>query len=369
MSNLSNQSSDQLIDSIMGFDPTNLNAFKEPTSTGDPCVYKTSPKLSKSEDGIYRSKVKILLNPFSPQDSIVHQASYYLQSADGNRLVRSSLGDGDKNCPLFRAWKSLWFSGDEAKKDFSKTVYDKSESNWVLVQVLEDENQPEMVGKFRVMKLAKIINEKLIAKMNPSDASKQKPYPVMDYLIGLTLDLEVQPGPDDPAHPERKQRETSYSLSQFGDYAPVIKTDGTPLLTEAEIELVDTYVEAINAMENGKTQKKRDDGKAMLTKVRPQIRPIYAKVIKYVEENLKTDDGEKLDLKKHCGYTPWDENTVEFVNHFTEMTGAGVDPKSMTYAQFKASQGAVPVTNTQPTPETPQPEAPAQPEEDDDLPF
>lgn len=334
------------IDTIMGFNPQDLSAFQEKGPKSDLNIYKTNPKDAKSEDGIYRAKVKILLNPWEPKESIVPQATYWLNSMDGSRLVRSSLSEGDRNCKIFKGWKRLWFSGDEAKKNFSKTIFEKSESQWVLVQILEDENKPELVGQFRVMKLAKDIYDKLVAKMNPSASSGKQPYPVMDYVIGLALELEVQPGPDDPSSPARKQREISYALSQFGDYATVIKTDGTSLLNEDEIELIDTYVTAINDAQNGKTAKKKQEGNATIEKVRPQIIPIYQKVITYVTENIKdVVTGERMDLKKYCGFQPWDEETNTFVDHFLEMTDAMVDPSTMSYAQFEAQKNANVVPN------------------------
>lgn len=368
-----------LVDDILNFDPTDQSVFQEKGPKQDPNIYKTNPKNAKSEDGVYRSKVKVLLNPFSPKDSIVPQATYWLNSMDGSRPVRSCLSVGDKMCPVFRAWKRLWFSGDEAKKNFAKTVYNKNESLWVLVQVLEDENQPELVGQFRVMKLAKDIYEKLSARMKPSAASGKAAYPVMDYVIGLALDMEVQPGPDDPSAPERKQREISYSLCNFAEYATVIKTDGTPLLNDDEIELVDSYVTAINDAQNGKTDKKRQAGMAALEKVKPQIRPIYDKVVAYVAENLKdVVTGEKLDILQYCGYTPWDDETKTFVDHFTEMTDECVDPSTMTYAQFQAAQEAkkqgtqvvASAPTTDPSPVAATTTAPLQPNsDDDDLPF
>lgn len=370
-----------LVDDIISFNPQDLNAFQEKGPKADPNIYKTNPKNAKSDDGVYRSKIKLILNPFSPKDSIVDQATYWLNMMDGSLAVRSSLSEGDKNCPLFRAWKRLWFSGDENKKNFAKTVYDKNESKWVLVQILEDENFPELVGQIRVMKLAKDIYEKLMARMKPSAASGKAPYPVMDYVIGLALDMEVQPGPDDPTAPERKQREISYSLCNFGDYAPCIKTDGTALLTDDEIELVDTYVGAINDARNGKTDKKRQAGLATLEKVKPQIRPIYEKVVSYIAENVvDVNTGEKLDIVKYCGYQPWNDATRTAVEHFTEMTDACVDPSTMTYEQFKAAQKAketgVPATNltsdaTDMAEATPAGQilTPAAPGEGDGLPF
>lgn len=321
------------IDDILGFDPSQLSVFNEPKSNSfvDPTIYKPNPKFATSEDGVYRSKVRIILNPLSPKDTIVPQAQYWLQSVDGSRPVFSSLSIGDKNCPIFKAWKSLWYSDDEEKKERSRKIFQKNETQWVLVQILEDKNQPELVGKFKVMKLAKDIYTKMVDLMNPSAESGKTPYPVADYVVGLELSLVVQPGPDDPKAPERKQREISYTLSSFGSYAPVIKTDGTPLLTDDEIELVDAYVTAKNDSVSGKTAKKRDEGAAKLAELQPQLRPIYEKAIEYVKENLRDDHGDIIDLQKKCGYTPWDEETTKFVDQWIAVVKADFDPAKVSY--------------------------------------
>ena len=62
----------------------------------------------------------------------------------------------------------------------------------VLVQVLEDENQPELVGKILAWKLPKTIFTKMSAKMNPSPESKKAPVAIMDYLIGNPLEIDTQ---------------------------------------------------------------------------------------------------------------------------------------------------------------------------------
>ena len=67
MSQLTNDALDQ----IMGFDPRNLDVFQEKGPRQDPNVYKTNPRDAKSDDGVYRSRVKVILNPFSPKESIV----------------------------------------------------------------------------------------------------------------------------------------------------------------------------------------------------------------------------------------------------------------------------------------------------------
>ena len=359
------------IDEMMGFNPSDMGAFQDKSPKSDPNIYKTNPKNSKTDDGEYHSKIRVLLNPLSPKDSIVSRSEYWLESMDGSRGVVSSLSIGDKQCPIFKAWKVGHFN--EEKKAFYDSLFNKNESQWVLVQILEDDNQPELVGQFRMMKLAKDIYEKLSAKMNPSSASGKTPYPVMDYVIGLTLEMDVKPGPDDPAHPERKQREISYSVCDFGEYAPIIKTDGTQLFSEDELELIDSYVTAANDSQNGKTQKKKDEAAKKLAEIKPQIRPLYEKAINYVRENLKKVDGSELDLVKERGFQAWDENTRTFVERWIEMVHAGVNPKTTTYDAFlKQSSNTQVVNEVVPNTTTAAPttnQSTNQTEEDDDLPF
>ena len=352
------------IDDIMGFDPSNLSAFQEPVNANsfDANVYKTNPvKLSKAEDGHYRSKVRVIYNPFDVKRSIVPQATYFIQDSEGSLLVRSKLGNGDKTCPIFTSWKKLWFSGDEAKKQWAREMYDKTESQWVLVQILEDENQPELVGKIMVWKLPKAIFNKMTAKMNPSPESKKSPVPVMDYLIGLPLDLDVAPGPDDPKAPERKQREISYDLCDFDtEYAPIINVDGTPLFDDEELELIDSYVTAKNDFAKAKSEAKKAAAQKAIEGLVPQIKVLYKKALEYMKENA-------LDLEKECGYQEWDEKTSTRVQNWIDVVATMQNPKTVTVNEVVSPTTAAPVTEefTDPAMEV----MTETNSSDDDLPF
>lgn len=320
------------IDEIMGFNPQDLTVFNEPVSSNqNPNIYKTNPKLSKSEDGKYRSVVRVIYNPFEVKRSIVSQATYAMNDFNGFFMVKSMLGDGNKDCPIFKSWKRLWFSGDESKKEWAKKMYDKSESQWVLVQIMEDENQPEMVGQFKVMKLPKVIFEKMSAKMNPSAESKKTPVPIMDYIFGLPLEMEVAPGPDDPKNPERKQREISYSTCDFGtDYMPIMKTDGTPLFTDSEMETIDNYISAKTEYNKAKNESKKAEKLKIMQDNTPALKQLYQKALEYVKAN-------SINLVDECAYKPWDEATTKRVNEWIEIVSSMQDPKSISYDSFKNS--------------------------------
>lgn len=311
------------IDSVMGFNPADLSVFKEDTKTEfNQNVYKPNPKDSKSEDGNYRSRIRVIYNPNDLNQSIVKQATYAMNDQDGFFMVKSKLGNGDKDCPIFKSWKRLWFSGDENKKDWAKKMYEKTESQWVLVQVIEDNNRPELVGQIKVMKLPKAIYTKMTALMNPAPETKKTPVPVMDYIFGRVLEMDVAPGPDDPANPSRKQREISYDLCSFeADPTPVIKVDGTPLFSDEELELIDLYNGARNDLLKAKTDKKKQEAQTVLVENRDKVKELYGKVVSYLKEN-------SIDLVKECTYQPWDEATEKRVQNWIDIVATLNDPKS-----------------------------------------
>lgn len=309
------------IDEVMGFSPEDVSAFNEPERPDYQAnVYKTNPAKSKSQDGRYHSRVRILYNPFNLAQSIVNQATYAMTDQDGFFMVRSVLANGDRNCPLFKAWKKLWFSGDEKKKEWARAMFDKTESRWVLVQIIEDENQPELVGKIMVMKLPKAIFDKMNEKMHPSNG--KTPQPIMDFLIGNVCEMNVQPGPDDPTKPERKQREISYTLCEFeSDATPIIQIDGTPLFTDEEMETIDNYARAKQDVIKAKTEVKKAAAQKQVDALTEPIRALYKKAIEYLRKN-------SINLEDECAYHPWDEETTTRVNNWIASVLDMRDPKT-----------------------------------------
>ena len=335
----------QTIDSLMGFDPQNLDVFQEkPKAVQNANVYKTNPNLSKAEDGHYRSRIRVIYNPYNVKQSIVKQASYAMSDSDGFFMVKSMLGNDDRNCPIFKSWKKLWFSGDERKKEWARKMYEKNESQWVLVQILEDDNQPELVGQIKVMKLPKTIYTKMEALMNPSKESKKSPVPVLDWLIGSALDMDVTPGPDDPSHPERKQREIKYDLCGFdvADYTPMMKVDGTPLFNDEELEVIEAYVAARAAVAKAKSESARTKAETEVVAKRELVRPLYTKAWDYLKE------AQVIDLEKECAYQPWTPEVTARVDNWIAAVLNMTDPKvgMITESVEQVAEEVVEITTT-----------------------
>ena len=339
---------------MMGLNPQDLNVFHEPESKNtNTRIFRPSPSESKSDDGHYRCDLRVLYNPVDPRNSIVKSLRYACKDQDGFFTVQSPLVHGDKSCPMFKAWKKLWFSKDETQKEWAKQMFDRNETQWVFVQIINDENHPELKGQIKAMKLPKVIFTKMTAKMNPAPESKKQPVALMDYLFGPVLEMDVAPGPDDPQNPKRKFREISYDLCEFStEIQPIINTDGTDLFTEAELEIINEYNTHKTAMQKAKTQATKDKEQAELTKLTPAIRDCYAKALKFMKENT-------FDLQKECGYTPWSEELTERVNRWINAVLQLQDPSVTTVNEvFDAASGVVD-----------KPSAPAAQLEDPDDPF
>lgn len=315
------------LNEVMGFDTNNLSIFDEaPKAEGNPRIYKTNPvKLSKSEDGHYHAKIRILYNPFNIRESVVKRVTYSMRDSEGFFQADSKLSLNDRKCPIFTAWKKLHFaklpSGepDTVKDAWSKEKFDKSETKWVLVQIIEDENQPELVGQFKAWKLPFTIWEKLEAKMHPT-SDKKTPVALMDYLFGPCLELDVAPGEDDPKHPERKEREISYSLCEFETEAtPVIDVNGESLFSEEDTEFLEKYTEAKSKSVKGKTAEIKKKALDYIEKNQEKLKSLYRIALNYLKENA-------FDIVAECGYHEWDAALTARVNAWLDKVSKMIDP-------------------------------------------
>ena len=361
---------------ILGFDPSQLSVFNQDENTPknyNSNVYKTRPADSKSDDGIYRATIKVIYNPFNLRQSVLEQQSYGLQDADGWFSVVSTLTNNDTSCPIFKAWKKchfaekgsdLWLQAATKDNDPNgKGLFDKRFARYVTVQIIEDKNQPELEGKYMFWKMPKSVWDIINAKMNPSPESKKAAIPVMDFLFGRSVDITVTPGPDDPSHPERKARETKYMAELSEEVVSCVNPDGSPLLNDAEQDVLDEYVRAMSKVWRSKDP---DERAQLMAEINAdpntlKLREIYTKVLEDIKKVCPN-------LIEELGYKEWDEATKTRVQNWIDVVLSCNNPAQTT----KAVQDVIESKNT--TTETPAPVAPAAPtaapaNDEDDLPF
>jgi hypothetical protein len=216
-------------------------------------------------------------------------------------------------------------------------------------------------------KLPKSIFDIINAKMNPSKESKKAPIPVMDFLFGRSIDLEVIPGPDDKNAPERKLRETSYMGEISEDIVSCTNPDGTSLLSAAEQAVLDKYVSAMQQVWRSRDPEARA---TMLAQINAdpntaELQNIYRRVL---------DDIKKVcpNIEEELGYKDWTPEVQDRVNKWINIVLQGNDPAVVDDVPdvLKGSSEPAPSTPIS-TPAPADPFAPENIDNDipDDLPF
>lgn len=370
---------------ILGFDPSQLNVFNQVNQSKETnsLIYHPRPQDSKSEDGCYRSTIKVIYNPFDLQSSVVEQQSYAIEDSQGWLTVVSSLTNNDKSCPIFTAWKKCRYSDPSSplylqalsKDKGGKGLFDKRFSRYVTIQVMEDKNHPELVGKYMLWKIPGFVWDAIEGKMHPAAESNKAPIPVMDFLFGRAIYLTVTPGPGKPGD-ARYSRETSYSKSEIAEVtSSCTNPDGTPLLTPEEKLICDKYVSAMNEVWISRDPEFRAQRMAAINSDpnTALLKDIYKKVI----ENIK---GFCPNVAEEMAYKEWPQNVKDRVQAWIDIVLSGNDPKTVgttlnnTTAAAIESLGNDPLAPTAQAPAAPAPTPAANSfvsssSQDDDLPF
>lgn len=356
---------------ILSFDASQLSINNQPVakSAGNPNLYRPRPADAKSEDGIYRATIKVIWNPYDLRRSVLEQQSYALQDAAGYFNVVSSLTDNDTNCPVFKAWKTCHYSKDvnlqrqELPKDKGgRALFDKRYARFVTIQVLDDPNNPDLNGKYMFWKMPKAVWEVIKAKQEPTNPAKS-PVPVMDFLFGRAIDLEVKPGPGKPGD-ERYTRETTYSADLSEETVACVNPDGSSILSAAQQIVLDTYVDAMKAVWKEKDPEQRNIKKTQvdLDPNTKQLKSFYREVIEKIKSFCPN-------LIENLGYKPWSEDVITRVQNWINIVLAGNDPTAVggvpVVADTIGTAPTTPAVTAVPEVATPL----VQNDEDDDLPF
>jgi hypothetical protein len=243
-------------------------------------------------------------------------------------------------------------------------LFDKRFARYVTIQVIDDQNNPELNGKYMLWKTPKAVWELIKGKQEPTNPAKS-PIPVMDFLFGRAIELEVKPGPGKPGD-ERYTRETSYTAEISEDIVSCVNPDGSRILTAAQQVVLDNYIDAMKAVWKEKDPEQRNIKKAQVdmdpnTK---ELKSFYREVIEKIKSFCPN-------LTEELGYKPWSEDVTTRVQNWINIVLAGNDPGATTEVPAAAATIGTAPTAPQPTaPVNNGANAPFIDEEDpDDLPF
>ena len=181
-----------------------LNDQKKSNNDG---IYRVDLKLVKDKKKGYRSVIRFLPNLTKDGkvgQSAIEKITHYVDIKNAKEL--SGWFDSAKNfnekCPLTDLFYSMTNSKNAILMEKAKCLkYSKKYYSYVLI--LEDENQPELVGKVMIFQYGKTIKDKILVEKNGEISGV--PCNVFDLAAGkdfVMLVKEIQTG--DEVYPDYK---------------------------------------------------------------------------------------------------------------------------------------------------------------------
>lgn len=181
----------------------NLNQesfINPPKGSGTKNFYQ--PVADEGREGVYRAVVRFL--PFfkNPNKSKIQKYYVWVNNVvDGEAFsVDCPSTIGKKSILKDTYWKLK--NSQSASEQALAENFSRAENFYSLVQIVRDDNKPELVGKIMIFKFGKKINDKIEAQLKPLVGSPCNPYDLFDgKLFAL--------------HITKKQKWNNYDSCEF----------------------------------------------------------------------------------------------------------------------------------------------------------
>jgi len=152
--------------------------------------YNPMPALSKNQKN-YVSRIKFIPFIQNPKISILNKWVIYLQNSElGNKYIDCP-SSVDQPSILQQLYFALKNSENAIEAELSKN-FSRRRVYFSLVQIISDDNRPELVGKIKIFKYGQKLYNRLDKLMNPKRESRVEPHNPFDIFNGRALDLDVK---------------------------------------------------------------------------------------------------------------------------------------------------------------------------------
>ena len=204
----------------------NLDAedFKE--TQKDSVIYKVSPKNGKN--GVYSSLIRFVPWWKDPKNSLSDKWEAWLENPLTKKGMLldcpSSVGKPSELMDIY--WK-LKNSSNQQLKDKAQ-YFSRKRKFWAVIQILKDDNRPELEGKLMIFKFGPKIHDKIQAELKPEYGVPHVPFHPFDGKPFHIKCKEIAGYPN-------------YDESKFLDQPAPIMVDGN-LLKKGDEEKLMTFL-------------------------------------------------------------------------------------------------------------------------------
>ena len=127
-------------------------------------VYSVSYK--KGKNNVYKSVIRFLPWYQNPSKNVYDKYVTYLKNPI-NKQIGRYIDNPREDSPVSNMYWRLVNTGDPRFVDFAKEIFASKRQYAALVQIIQDEQRPELVGQIKVFKFGKSIMDKLKAEEKP----------------------------------------------------------------------------------------------------------------------------------------------------------------------------------------------------------
>ena len=247
-------------DDLLSDENIPLDVLNKKTFKGNDHIYK--PKAADGKNNVYKAVLKFIPWHENKAKSIVEVWTAWLTdpTTDNGKYVDCPGVDG----PLFKMWKKYKDSENAADKKIAK-MFSRRLNCYSLVQIIKDENQPDLEGQIKIFKYGKKIKDKILAEREPEIGEPKDPFNLIKgrrFILHITHQGEWD----------------NYDSSRFdGESWPNIMINGSP-------------VNIANARTDAEQQK------------------LISSFIKDHSPNIT-----------ECEFKPWDEEMTDYVNRIISL--------------------------------------------------
>jgi len=277
-----------------------MDFLKDQVKSNNDGIYRIDLSKAKDKKKGWRSVVRLL--PNLTQDSKLGQSAiekiaHYVKISNPREL--SGWFDSPKNfgekCPLTDLYYSMQNSKNAILMEKSKMLnYSKKYYSYVLV--LEDEQQPELVGKIMIYQYGKTIKDKIQAEKNGDITGV--PCTVFDPGVGKDLVLivkEIQTG--DETYPDYKMSMFKPEVSSLpiyfkekGEFKSVPVDEDGKIESKYQGKVRDFLLDRENELEDFAPQVLTDEQHAKISEITNFMTGKAANSYANAEKSPSTDD-------------------------------------------------------------------------------
>ena len=155
-----------------------MNAITEPEKK---VIAEFNPSAKNSASGVYRAVVKFLPWHENPDKSVMRKTQCFVVDpiTQKGRYI-DSLRNVGKQCPVVNMFWNIYNTNNKQLQDFAKKFLGNGETYTSLVQIISDDQHPELVGKIVPWRFKKTIWEKLYNEQHPQVGMAHNPFDIIN---------------------------------------------------------------------------------------------------------------------------------------------------------------------------------------------